>query len=224
MGRKIHPYGFRVGVTKDWQSRWYAPHTTYAEFTIQDQKLREYLGKELSEAGVSRFHIERQAASTAVTIFTSKPGIVIGRQGQNIEQLRNSLQSQIGSRVNVNVEEIRVPELDAYLVGKSFAMSLERRVAFRRAMKQSVQRTMARGAIGCKIKISGRLGGAEMSRSEHEMQGRIPLHTIRAEIDYGFAEANTSFGLIGVKCCVNKGEVSPEDNPLVRAAEETGGE
>ena len=224
MGRKIHPYGFRVGVTKDWQSRWYAPHTTYAEFTIQDQKLREYLGKELSEAGVSRFHIERQAASTAVTIFTSKPGIVIGRQGQNIEQLRNSLQSQIGSRVNVNVEEIRVPELDAYLVAKSVAMSLERRVAFRRAMKQSVQRTMARGAIGCKIKISGRLGGAEMSRSEHEMQGRIPLHTFRADIDYGFAEANTSLGLIGVKCWVNKGEVSPEDNPLVRAAEETGGE
>ena len=132
--------------------------------------------------------------------------------------------SQIGSRVNVNVEEIRVPELDAYLVAKSVAMSLERRVAFRRAMKQSVQRTMARGAIGCKIKISGRLGGAEMSRSEHEMQGRIPLHTIRADIDYGFAEANTSFGLIGVKCWVNKGEVSPEDNPLVRAAEETGGE
>ena len=224
MGRKIHPYGFRVGVTKDWQSRWYAPHTTYAEFTIQDQKLREYLGKELSEAGVSRFHIERQAASTAVTIFTSKPGIVIGSQCQNIEQLINSLQSQIGSRVNVNVEEIRVPELDAYLVAKSVAMSLERRVAFRRAMKQSVQRTMARGAIGCKIKISGRLGGAEMSRSEHEMQGRIPLHTIRADIDYGFAEANTSFGLIGVKCWVNKGEVSPEDNPLVRAAEETGGE
>ena len=210
MGRKIHPYGFRVGVTKDWQSRWYAPHTTYAEFTIQDQKLREYLGKELSEAGVSRFHIERQAASTAVTIFTSKPGIVIGRQGQNIEQLRNSLQSQIGSRVNVNVEEIRVPELDAYLVAKSVAMSLERRVAFRRAMKQSDQRTMARGDIGCKIKISGRLGGAEMSRSEHEMQGRIPLHTIRADIDYGTAEALTTYGIIGVKVLVYRGEITED--------------
>jgi small subunit ribosomal protein S3 len=215
MGRKIHPYGFRVGVTKDWQSKWFARHTQYADLVLEDMRLRELIMKTLPEAGVSKVSIDRNANQVTMTVHTAKPGIVIGRGGQNAEQLRGLLQRSTEKRIRLNIEEIRVPELDAYLVARSVADQLERRVAFRRAMKQSVQRTMQRGALGCRVKIGGRLGGAEMSRVEQEMQGRVPLHTIRADIDFGRAEARTTFGVIGVKAWIYKGDVTPDTNPLV---------
>ena len=215
MGRKVHPYGFRVGVTRDWQSKWFARHTQYAEQALEDMRLRDLIMRTLPDAGVSRVAIERNANQITLTVYTAKPGIVIGRGGQNAELLRNLLQNATDRRIRLNIEEIRVPELDAYLVARSVADQLERRVAFRRAMKQSVQRTMQRGALGCRVKIGGRLGGAEMSRVEQEMQGRVPLHTLRADIDFGQAEANTTFGVIGVKCWIYKGDITPETNPLV---------
>ena len=215
MGRKIHPYGFRVGVTKDWQSKWYARHTQYAGLVLEDMRLRDLIMKTLPEAGVSKVIIDRNSNQVTMTVHTAKPGIVIGRGGQNAEQLRALLQRSTDKRIRLNIEEIRVPELDAYLVARSVADQLERRVAFRRAMKQSVQRTMQRGALGCRVKIGGRLGGAEMSRVEQEMQGRVPLHTIRADIDFGRADARTTFGTIGVKCWIYKGDVTPDTNPLV---------
>ncbi|MBM4410875.1 MAG: 30S ribosomal protein S3 [Chloroflexi bacterium] len=215
MGRKIHPYGFRVGVTKDWQSKWYARHKQYADLVLEDMRLRDLIMKTLPEAGVSKVTIDRNANQVTLTVHTAKPGIVIGRGGQNAEQLRGLLQHSTDKRIRLNIEEIRVPELDAYLVARSVADQLERRVAFRRAMKQSVQRTMQRGALGCRVKIGGRLGGAEMSRVEQEMQGRVPLHTIRADIDFGRAEARTTFGVIGVKAWIYKGDVTPDTNPLV---------
>jgi small subunit ribosomal protein S3 len=213
MGRKVHPYGFRVGVYKDWQSKWFAERG-YAELVAEDLKLRGVILDALPDAGVSQILIDRNANQITMTVKTAKPGIVIGRGGQNAEMLRTLLQNSTDKRIRLNIEEIRVPELDAYLVARSVADQLERRVAFRRAMKQGVQRTMQRGALGCRVKIGGRLGGSEMSRSEQEMQGRVPLHTLKADIDYGQAEARTSFGVIGVKCWIYKGDVSPDANPL----------
>ena len=215
MGRKVHPYGFRVGVTKDWQSKWFADQRHYPELALEDSKLRKLIMKTLPDAGVSAVIIDRNANQVTMTVHTAKPGIVIGRGGANAEMLRGLLQGATERRIRLNIEEIRVPELDAYLVAKSVADQLERRVAFRRAMKQSVLRTMQRGALGCRIKIGGRLGGSEMSRTEQEMQGRVPLHTLRADIDFGQAEANTTFGVIGVRCWIYKGDVTPETNPLV---------
>jgi len=213
MGRKVHPYGFRVGVYKDWQSKWFAERG-YAELVAEDLKLRGVILKALPDAGVSQILVDRNANQITMTVKTAKPGIVIGRGGQNAEMLRTLLQGATDKRIRLNIEEIRVPELDAYLVARSVADQLERRVAFRRAMKQGVQRTMQRGALGCRVKIGGRLGGSEMSRSEQEMQGRVPLHTLRADIDYGQAAARTTFGAIGVKCWIYKGDVSTEANPL----------
>ena len=213
MGRKVHPYGFRVGVYKDWQSKWFAERG-YAELVAEDLKLRGVILNALPDAGVSQILVDRNANQITMTVKAAKPGIVIGRGGQNAEMLRTLLQNATSKRIRLNIEEIRVPELDAYLVARSVADQLERRVAFRRAMKQGVQRTMQRGALGCRVKIGGRLGGSEMSRSEQEMQGRVPLHTLRADIDYGQAEARTSFGAIGVKCWIYKGDVSKETNPL----------
>jgi small subunit ribosomal protein S3 len=213
MGRKVHPYGFRVGVYKDWQSKWFAERG-YAELVAEDLKLRGVILKALPDAGVSQILVDRNANQITMTVKTAKPGIVIGRGGQNAEMLRTLLQNSTDKRIRLNIEEIRVPELDAYLVARSVADQLERRVAFRRAMKQGVQRTMQRGALGCRVKIGGRLGGSEMSRSEQEMQGRVPLHTLRADIDYGQAEARTSYGAIGVKCWIYKGDVSNDANPL----------
>ncbi len=215
MGRKVHPYGFRVGVTKDWQSKWFAGVRQYPELALEDVKLRKLIMTTLPEAGVSNISIDRNANQVTLTVHTAKPGIVIGRGGANAEALRNRLQAATDRRIRLNIEEIRVPELDAYLVAKSVAEQLERRVAFRRAMKQSVLRTMQRGALGCRVKIGGRLGGSEMSRTEHEMQGRVPLHTLRADIDFGQAEAHTTFGLIGVRCWIYKGDITPDTNPLV---------
>ena len=215
MGRKVHPYGFRVGVTKDWQSKWFASARQYPELALEDVKLRKLIQSTLPDAGVSNIAIDRNANQVTLTVHTAKPGIVIGRGGANAEALRARLQAATERRIRLNIEEIRVPELDAYLVAKSVADQLERRVAFRRAMKQSVQRTMQRGALGCRVKIGGRLGGSEMSRTEHEMQGRVPLHTLRADIDFGQAEAHTTFGLIGVRCWIYKGDITPDTNPLV---------
>ena len=215
MGRKVHPYGFRVGVTKDWQSKWFADQRHYPELALEDARLRKLIMKTLPDAGVSSVAIERNANQVTMTVHTAKPGIVIGRGGANAEMLRGLLQGATERRIRLNIEEIRVPELDAYLVAKSVADQLERRVAFRRAMKQSVLRTMQRGALGCRVKIGGRLGGAEMSRVEQEMQGRVPLHTLRADIDFGQAEAHTTFGLIGVRCWIYKGDITPDTNPLV---------
>jgi len=207
MGRKVHPYGFRVGVTKDWQSKWFSSNN-YAQLANEDILLRKIINKSAREAGIAKVIIDRNANDVVITIRASKPGIVIGRGGQSAEKLRQELEIASTKKVKLNIKEIRVPELDAALVAANIAEQLEKRVAFRRAMKQGVQRAIQRGALGCKVKISGRLGGAEMSRSEHEMQGRVPLHTLKANIDYGFAEAHTTYGKIGVKAWIYKGDLS----------------
>ncbi len=208
MGHKIHPTGFRIGVIYDWQSKWYADKN-YTELLHEDFRIRDLINETLGDAGISKIEIDRNANQATVTIHTAKPGIVIGRGGEKVERLRASLERLTNRRVRVNIQEIRVPELDATLVARSIADQLQRRVAFRRAMKQAVQRAMQRGAKGIKVKVSGRLGGAEMSRRETEMEGRVPLHTLRADIDYGFAEAHTTYGRIGVKVWIYKGDVLP---------------
>lgn len=207
MGQKIHPHGFRVGYIYDWESKWFARPGDYTQRLHQDLRLRQFILDELPDASISRVEIDRNANLVTVTIHTAKPGIVIGRGGSKVEELRNTLERVSGGRVRVNIQEIRTPELDAYLVARSVADQLERRVAFRRAVKQSAQRTMQRGAKGVRIAIAGRLGGAEMSRKESETSGRVPRHTLRADIDYGLAEANTTFGVIGVKAWIYKGDI-----------------
>lgn len=219
MGRKVHPYGFRMGVTRDWQAKWFSERE-YAELVHEDLRMRKVVLDRLPDAGISGIVIDRNANQLTLTVQTAKPGIVIGRGGANVELLRAALEDATERRVRLNIEEIRVPEVDAYLVARSVADQLERRVAFRRAMKQSVQRTMQRGAEGCKIKIGGRLGGAEMSRSEYELQGRVPLHTLRADIDFGQAEARTTFGVVGVKCWIYKGDIAPGQSPFALAGDE----
>src|SRR5579883_2443759 len=209
MGHKIHPTGFRVGVIYGWQSKWYSDRG-YTRLLHEDLAVRRKIMTQLADASIARVDIDRSANQVTVTIHTAKPGIVIGRQGAKVEELRQTLDKLTGRRVRVNIQEIRVPELDAYLVARSVADQLQRRIAFRRAMKQSVQRTMQRGAKGVKIIVAGRLGGAEMSRRETEKDGRVPLHTLRADIDYGFAEAHTTFGRIGVKVWIYKGDILPE--------------
>ncbi len=208
MGHKIHPTGFRIGVIYDWQSKWYSDRN-YTELLHEDVRIRGLIQQQLGDASISKVDIDRSANQVAVTIHTAKPGIVIGRGGEKVERLRGSLEKLTRRRVRVNIQEIRVPELDANLVARSIAEQLQRRVAFRRALKQSVQRTMQRGAKGVKVRVAGRLGGAEMSRKETEMDGRVPLHTLRADIDYGVAEAHTTFGRIGVKVWIYKGEILP---------------
>jgi small subunit ribosomal protein S3 len=208
VGQKVHPHGFRVGILYDWESKWFAERD-YKLRLHQDLELRQFVLRALPDAAISRLEIDRNANLVTVTIHTAKPGIVIGRGGAKVEELRNNLERATGTRVRVNIQEIRTPELDAALVARSVAEQLERRVAFRRAIKQAVQRTMQRGALGVRVAIAGRLGGAEMSRRESESAGQVPRHTLRADIDYGFAEANTTFGVIGVKCWIFKGMVLP---------------
>jgi len=210
VGHKVHPTGFRVGVIYDWQSKWFAGKN-YKELLHEDIAIRRRImdGRNI-DAGISRVDIDRKANKLTITIQTAKPGIVIGRSGANVDQLRTELEKSTGKRVRVNINEIRQPELDAYLVARSIAEQLQRRVAFRRAIKQTVARTMARGAKGIKVAVAGRLGGSEMSRRESEKQGQIPLHTLRADIDFGLAEAHTTFGRIGVKVWIYKGEIAPE--------------
>ena len=209
MGHKVHPIGFRLGVLYTWQSKWYADKN-YTKLLHEDLDIRKRILAKLSDAAVSRVELERNANQVIVTIHTAKPGIVIGRGGQKVDELRNMLETVTGRRVRVNIEEIRQPELDAYLVARSVADQLERRVAFRRAMKQTVTRTMQRGARGIKIQVAGRLGGSEMSRRETEKSGRVPLHTLRADVDFGLAEAHTTFGRIGVKAWIYRGDIVPE--------------
>lgn len=210
MGHKVHPTGFRIGVIYPWQAKWYADDKDYTELLHEDLAIRDLIMQRLADAAVSRVEIDRSTNQVTVTIHTARPGIVIGRGGAKVDELRLQLEKMTGRRVRVNIQEIRQPELDATLVARSIAEQLERRVAFRRAMKQAAQRTMQRGAQGIKIIVAGRLGGAEMSRRETEMQGRVPLHTLRADIDYGTAEAHTTFGRIGVKVWIYKGQVLPE--------------
>jgi small subunit ribosomal protein S3 len=207
MGQKVHPTGIRLGIVKDWTSKWYADSKNYARLLNNDLEVREYLKKRLSQASVSRIQIDRPANNAHITVHTARPGLVIGKKGEDIDALRAEVSAMMGIPVHVSIEEIRKPELDAQLVAESIAQQLERRVMFRRAMKRAVQNAMRLGAQGIKVNISGRLNGAEIARSEWYREGRVPLHTLRADIDYGFAEANTTYGIIGVKVWVFKGEV-----------------
>ena len=207
MGQKVHPTGFRLGIIKSWNSIWYAGSDTYATLLNTDLKVRAYLKDKLSEASVSKIQIDRPAKNAQITIHTARPGIVIGKKGEDIDKLRKEASAMMGVPVNVSVEEIRKPELDATLVAESIAQQLERRVMFRRAMKRSVTNSMRAGAEGIRINVAGRLNGAEIARTEWYREGRVPLHTLRADIDYGTAEANTTYGIIGIKVWIFKGEV-----------------
>ncbi|HAG04995.1 MAG TPA: 30S ribosomal protein S3 [Lachnospiraceae bacterium] len=210
MGQKVNPHGLRVGIIKDWDSTWYADKKNYAKYLVEDNKLREYINKKLVNSGVAKVTIERTNERVKVTIFTSKPGIIIGRQGASIQKLNAELQKLSEQKVLVNVEEIKKPELCSQLVAEDIARQLENRVSFRRAMKKSMQLSMKFGAKGIKTTCSGRLGGAEMARIESYHEGTIPLQTLRADIDYGFAEAKTTYGKIGVKVWIYKGAVLPK--------------
>jgi small subunit ribosomal protein S3 len=207
MGHKVHPTGIRLGITKDWTSKWYADSKNFPEFLHMDLKVREFLQKKLAQASISRVQIERPARNARITIHTARPGLVIGKKGEDIERLRQEVSEMMKVPVHINIEEVRKPELDATLVAQSIAQQLERRIMFRRAMKRAVQNAMRLGALGVKINVGGRLNGAEIARSEWVREGRVPLHTLRADIDYGVAEANTTYGVIGVKVWIFKGEV-----------------
>jgi small subunit ribosomal protein S3 len=209
VGRKVNPIGFRLGGVRDWESKWYAERN-YTEQLHEDLYIRRLINEQLTRAGISKVEIERAANRIEVTVHTSKPGIVIGKQGANVERLRQMLEAKVGKKVHLKIEEIKVPELDARLVAESIAEQLSRRVSYRRAMKHAVGQAMRRGAKGIKIRLSGRLGGAEMSRAVVEMEGRVPLHTLRADIDYGIVHATTTMGQIGVKVWIYRGDVLPE--------------
>lgn len=207
MGQKVHPTGIRLGIVKDWTSRWYANSQNYPVLLLQDLKVREYIKKKLSHASVSRIQINRPANNANITVHTARPGIVIGKKGEDIDVLRQEISVMMGVPVQLNVEEIRKPELDAYLVAESIAQQLEKRIMYRRAMKRAVTNTMRLGAEGIKITVAGRLNGAEIARTEWYREGRVPLHTLRADIDYATAEAKTTYGIIGIKVWIFKGEV-----------------
>ncbi len=217
MGQKVNPHGLRVGIIKDWDTKWYA-EKEFANYLVEDVKIRKFIKKKLYSSGISKIAIERTAERVKITVHTAKPGIVIGRNGQAIEELKNQIQKLTKHKVAINIEEIKRPELDAQLVAENIALQLENRVTFRRAMKQAMGRTMKFGAKGIKTAVSGRLGGADMARGESYHEGTIPLQTLRADIDYGFAEADTTYGKLGVKVWIYKGEVLP-----VKAAKKEGG-
>ena len=208
MGQKVNPHGLRVGIIKDWDTKWYA-EKEFANYLVEDVKIRKFIKKKLYSSGISKIAIERTAERVKITVHTAKPGIVIGRNGQAIEELKNQVQKLTKHKVAINIEEIKRPELDAQLVAENIALQLENRVTFRRAMKQAMGRTMKFGAKGIKTAVSGRLGGADMARGESYHEGTIPLQTLRADIDYGFAEADTTYGKLGVKVWIYKGEVLP---------------
>ncbi|MBP6964785.1 MAG: 30S ribosomal protein S3 [Armatimonadetes bacterium] len=208
MGQKIHPIGFRIGVIREWDSKWYADKG-FADALVEDFKLRKFIKKTLFAAAISRIEIERAANRVKLTLHTARPGIIIGRGGKGVDDLRAILEKMTGKQVHVNVQEVRRPEVDGQLVAENIAGQIEKRIAFRRAMRQSIQRTMRMGAKGIKIQCSGRLGGAEIARRESDKQGKIPLHTLRADIDYGFAEAATTYGNIGIKVWIYRGDVLP---------------
>jgi small subunit ribosomal protein S3 len=214
MGQKINPIGFRVGVNRTWDSRWYADRD-YADRLVEDLKLREYVKKHLKAAGISKVVVERAAKNTRVTVYTARPGVIIGKKGADIDKLRKDLSGRMGGDVALNIVEIRKPELDAQMVSEGIAQQLERRVSFRRAMKRAVQSTLRLGALGIRVNVSGRLGGADIARTEWYREGRVPLHTMRADLDYGFSEALTTYGIIGVKVWIYKGDVIEHD-PMAR--------
>ncbi len=217
MGQKVHPNGLRVGVIKDWNSRWYADDKNFSDYLIEDYKIRKFVKNKLFVSGISKIEIERTAKFVKVNVFTAKPGLVIGKGGNLAEELKKQLQKMIGKDVNLNIVEVKNIDLDAQLVAENICNQLERRISFRRAMKQAMQKTMKAGALGIKTSVSGRLGGADMARTEFYKEGTIPLQTLRADIDYGFYEANTTYGKIGVKVWIYKGEVLPEKKNTVKA-------
>jgi len=209
MGQKVSPHGLRVGIIKDWSSTWYASKQDYSKFLVEDNKIRVYLKKTLKTAGISDIKIERKGNDVRVSLNTAKPGMIIGKGGAAIEELKKKLDKMTGKNVFVNIVEVKNVDMDATLVAENIALQLEKRISFRKAMKQAMSRTMRAGAKGIKTQVSGRLGGAEIARAEHYSEGTIPLQTLRADIDYGFAEANTTYGIIGVKVWIYKGEVLP---------------
>jgi len=226
MGQKVHPVGFRLGISADWASKWYADSKEYPDLLNADLKVRDFLKKKLANANVSRIQIERPTRAAVITIHTARPGVVIGKKGADIEIIRREVANLIGLHVNnvkVNIEEIRKPELDAQLVAESIAQQLERRVMYRRAMKRAMQNSMRMGAQGIKINCAGRLNGAEIARSECYREGRVPLHTLRADIDYGFAEALTTYGILGIKVWIYKGEVFDLEQKKQSQNEKKGG-
>ena len=215
MGQKIDPRGFRVGVINDWTSKWYADKKDFANYVIEDHKIREYIKKKLYASGISKIEIERTSKFVRVNVYTAKPGLVIGKGGNLAESLKQELEKMIGKQVNLNIEEVKDVDTNAQLVAENIAGQLERRISFRRAMKQCMQRAMKNGALGIKASCSGRLGGADMARTEFYKEGTVPLQTLRADIDYGFAEANTTYGKVGVKVWIYKGEILPEKKEKV---------
>jgi small subunit ribosomal protein S3 len=222
MGQKVNPIGIRLGITRDWTSKWYANTRNFPGYVHQDWQVRDFLKKKLSEASVSRIHIERAARKANITILTARPGVVIGKKGEDIERLRLEVAKLMGmpvADVRINISEIRKPEIDAQLVAEGIAQQIERRVMFRRAMKRAVMNTMRSGALGVKVRVSGRLNGSEIARTEVYREGRVPLHTFRAEIDYGLAESKTTYGVIGVKVWIFKGEVFDESEAPAEQAE-----
>src|SRR5881409_3901071 len=218
MGQKIHPIGFRLSVNKNWSSRWYANSKTFATMLNEDLKVRDYLKKRLSHASVGKVVIERPAKNARITIHSARPGVVIGKKGEDIETLRGDLRKMMGGDVGLNIEEIRKPEIDAQLISDSISQQLEKRIMFRRAMKRAMQNAMRLGAQGIKIMCAGRLNGIEIARTEWYREGRVPLHTLRADIDYGLGEAKTTYGVIGIKVWVYKGEILPKSELAALAA------
>ena len=220
MGQKMHPHGLRVGVIKDWNSKWYADSKNFSDYLVEDKKIREYVKKKLYVSGISKIEIERNAKIVKVNVYTAKPGLVIGKGGALVESLKAELQKMINKDVNLNIVEVKDFDTDAQLVAENIASQLERRISFRKAMKQVMQKAMKAGALGIKTAVSGRLGGADMARTEFYKEGTIPLQTLRADIDYGFAEANTTYGKIGVKVWIYKGEVLPEKKVKTEGGEQ----
>lgn len=216
MGQKVNPIGLRLGIVKTWESRWYSDKK-YSEYILEDHKIRKFIKKKLNHAGISKIEIERSAKRIRLRIFTARPGIVIGKKGSEIELLKKELEKWVSQEVSIDIQEVRKPEIDAQLVAENVALQIERRVAFRRAMKRGVSSAMRFGALGVKIICAGRLGGAEMARTEWYREGRVPLHTLRADIDYGFIEAKTTYGIIGVKVFVFHGEILKKDQIEVGA-------
>lgn len=216
MGQKVNPIGLRLGIVKTWESRWYGGKN-YAAYIFEDHKLRQYIKKKLYHAGVSRIEIERSTKRIRLRIYTARPGIVIGKKGAEIAQLKKEIEKLTAHEIMIDIQEVRKPEIDAQLVAENVANQLERRVAFRRAMKRAVQSALRFGALGIKIVCAGRLGGAEIARTEWYREGRVPLHTLRADIDYGTAEARTTYGVVGVKATIFKGEILRKDQPTAEA-------
>ncbi len=220
MGQKMHPHGLRVGVIKDWDSKWYADSKNFSDYLVEDKKIREYVKKKLYVSGISKIEIERTAKSVKVNVYTAKPGLVIGKGGALVEGLKADLQKIIKKDINLNIVEVKDFDTNAQLVAENIASQLERRISFRKAMKQVMQKAMKAGALGIKTSVSGRLAGADMARTEFYKEGTIPLQTLRADIDYGFAEANTTYGIIGIKVWIYKGEVLPEKKVKTEGGEQ----